>query len=987
MKKCMGCMEEFDENQTLCPHCGYEEGTMPAEVYHMEPGSILAKRYIVGKTLGYGGFGVTYIGYDAELERKVAIKEYLPGEFSTRVPGQTQVTIYDGERKEQFQSGIEKFMDEAKRLAKFQDTEGIVHIYDSFLYNDTAYIIMEYIDGETLKSKVEREGKLAVEDTLNIILPIVGALKAVHEAGIIHRDISPDNIMLSKEGKVSLIDFGASRFATSTHSKSLSVLIKPGYAPVEQYQSRGEQGPWTDVYALASTMYFALTAIVPDDAMERMGKDGLKSLSKLGIKAEKNIDTAIMNAMNLKIEERTPSMDVFEEELTSQKTVAKLAVVKEKKDVGQWPIWAKGTVGFVAVAICTFMVCVLTGVISFKEGTLSAVIVTAGNTIVPNVVNTTVEVAEAKSSNKKLKIQIVGKEYSDEIEEGIILSQNIAGGDVVEEDTVLEVVISAGKESVFMSSLIGKTKEEAIAWLEQNSIKYTIEEIESMSAPGTVASQSVAADEKIAKGDTVVLQISTGISGINSETEVIMPDLTKLTYTEAQKQMEELGLYLSIEASVYDMKVAKDKIISQSVVSGSTLHQGDSVTVVVSLGKEQVRVPYVQYETEANAKQMIANAGLMANVKYEYSETVKQGIVIKQGVEKDKLVNMGSTIEIVVSLGAQSTQTTQNKNTKWSGWVESLPAGVDNSKYDIETKTQYSYREKSTITNSDSTLGSQGWTLINTKEVPSAWVDNGWTDVAQTESNTLQCIGTETRYSYRDKQTTTANTTSLGDGWIWDGKTYWSNWSAYSDAYCAPSDTREVQTQSVDDTSKPITKQQWHYTKYFIHYYNANATEMKYQWFANESLMYDEGKNHESKANFKYNIEPSGWLDEKKNWYDSDKGFGDGSYGYNSHWFNEQTRTVTIGYEQKTQYRYRDRQPYQFYKWTGWSGYSATQVSATGTREVQIKQYYHYQSRTIGFQYTYEKWSDWSGYSDNAVSAQPGKIEVQTKTLYRYKEK
>ena len=975
MKKCMGCMEEFDENQTLCPHCGYEEGTMPAEVYHMEPGSILAKRYIVGKTLGYGGFGVTYIGYDAELERKVAIKEYLPGEFSTRVPGQTQVTIYDGERKEQFQSGIEKFMDEAKRLAKFQDTEGVVHIYDSFLYNDTAYIIMEYIDGETLKSKLERDGKMSAEDTLNVILPVVSALKKVHEVGIIHRDISPDNIMISKEGKVSLIDFGASRFATSTHSKSLSVLIKPGYAPVEQYQSRGDQGPWTDVYALASTMYYALTGIVPEDAMERMGKDELKSLSKLGIKVDKNIETAIMNAMNLKIEERTPSMEAFEEELTSQKTVVKLAVAKEKRDVGKWPVWAKTSVGFAAALITTFFVLMLTGVISFREGSLSPVIVTAGNTMVPNVVNTTVEVAEAKSSNKKLKIQIVGKEYSDEIEEGIILSQNITGGEVVEEDTVLEVVISAGKESVFMTSLVGKTKEEAIAWLDTNGIKYTIEEIESMSTPGTIANQSVAADEKIAKGDTVVLQVSTGISGIDNKAEVRMPDLTKLTYAQAQKKMEELGLYLSIETSVYDMKVAKDKVISQSVPLGTVLHQGDSVTVVVSLGKEQVRVPYVQYETEANAKQMISNAGLMVSVKYEYSATVKQGVVITQGIEKDTLVDMGTTIEIVVSSG---TEPTQNKNTNWSGWVDTLPAGVDSSKYEIETKTQYSSREKATVTNSDSTLTSQGWTLVNKIEVPTAWVDNGWTEVKQTESNTLQCVGTETRYSYRDKQTTTANTTSLGDGWIWDGQTYWGNWSAYGDTYYAASDTRQVQTQTVDDYSRPITKQQWHYTKYIINYYE-NGIYMT-RWFGTES----QWKNNSYKNYYGYSerTESSGWLDAPKA---KDADFD--RYGYGDHWFNQQTQIITIGYEQKTQYSYRDRQPYQFYRWTGWSAYSPTQVSASGTREVQTKQYYHYQSRTIGYQYTYEKWSDWSGYSDNAVNAQPNQVEVKTKTLYRYKEK
>lgn len=975
MKKCMGCMEEFDENQTLCPHCGYEEGTMPAEVYHMEPGSILAKRYIVGKTLGYGGFGVTYIGYDAELERKVAIKEYLPGEFSTRVPGQTQVTIYDGERKEQFQSGIEKFMDEAKRLAKFQDTEGVVHIYDSFLYNDTAYIIMEYIDGETLKSKLEREGKMSVEDTLNVILPVVSALKAVHEIGIIHRDISPDNIMISKEGKVSLIDFGASRFATSTHSKSLSVLIKPGYAPVEQYQSRGDQGPWTDVYALASTMYYALTGIVPEDAMERMGKDELKSLSKLGIKVDKNIETAIMNAMNLKIEERTPSMEAFEEELTSQKTVVKLAVAKEKRDVGKWPMWAKTSVGFAAALITTFFVLMLTGVISFREGSLSPVIVTAGNTMVPNVVNTTVEVAEAKSSNKKLKIQIVGKEYSDEIEEGIILSQNITGGDVVEEDTVLEVVISAGKESVFMTSLVGKTKEEAIAWLDTNGIKYTIEEIESMSTPGTVATQSVAADEKIAKGDTVVLQVSTGISGIDNKAEVSMPDLTKLTYAQAQKKMEELGLYLSIETSVYDMKVAKDKVISQSVPSGTVLHQGDSVTVVVSLGKEQVRVPYVQYETEANAKQMISNAGLMVSVKYEYSATVKQGVVITQGIEKDTLVDMGTTIEIVVSSGAEPA-----KNTAWSGWVDTLPAGVDSSKYEIETRNVWYVQNKTTLpATTDSTLASQGWTLEQEMDEYSDY--GSWSDITANppaESDTVDVSDPITQYNYQYYTKENGEGTSVPGGWTQERREVRWNGSSY---------------ESADGTNTELRKavfaytipEQSHMEYYYTHWHHKNSNGSGW------SVAY---RSLEADGYGVYYQSNTGWMASKlyssRNGYGNvplyDSGISCPTCG-RSEWYNEQQRKV-VDKAAVNMYTVTDGYYYYYYsRYTpsSQSGYGDKKTESATCKQIGTRTVYKYRTRTLTKKYTYSKWSDWQR-SETEVAAN-ATTKVDKRTEYRYKEK
>ena len=132
MKYCMGCMEQYEDELNKCPYCGYEEGTQAEQALHMEPGSILHERFIVGKALGYGGFGVTYIGWDALLEQKVAIKEYLPSEFSTRMPGVTKVTVYNGDKSQQFNDGLSRFVDEAKRLAKLNNISGIVRIYDSF---------------------------------------------------------------------------------------------------------------------------------------------------------------------------------------------------------------------------------------------------------------------------------------------------------------------------------------------------------------------------------------------------------------------------------------------------------------------------------------------------------------------------------------------------------------------------------------------------------------------------------------------------------------------------------------------------------------------------------------------------------------------------------------------------------------------------------------------------------------------------------------
>ena len=209
-------MEFYDQRFDICPYCGYEENSERKELLHIDAGTVLADRYLVGNALGFGGFGVTYIGYDRKLKRKVAIKEYLPSEFATRALHQPEVMVNSSEKKmQQFAAGMNKFLDEAKKLATLSSLDGIVHIYDSFEANHTAYIVMEYLEGETLTAFMKREKKIPEEQAVDIVVPILQTLEDVHRHGIIHRDIAPDNIFLAKgqDGKthVKLIDFGASR--------------------------------------------------------------------------------------------------------------------------------------------------------------------------------------------------------------------------------------------------------------------------------------------------------------------------------------------------------------------------------------------------------------------------------------------------------------------------------------------------------------------------------------------------------------------------------------------------------------------------------------------------------------------------------------------------------------------------------------------------------------------------------------------------------
>jgi len=266
---CLNCMSVKQHSDELCHACGTNSIIEANEPWHLQPGCILKERYLIGYSIGYGGFGVTYIAFDLILQLKVAIKEYLPSEFATRMPGVTKVSVYAGEKEEQYNHGLEGFMNEAQKLAKFTEHRGIVKIQDFFEENETAYLVMEYIEGVTFKKYLStHDGKISFNEALTLLMPVIDALCEVHKTGIIHRDISPDNILLTGEKEVKLIDFGAARYATTGHTKSLSVILKPGYAPEEQYRSRGDQGPWSDIYAVGATLYRMITGIVPDEALK-----------------------------------------------------------------------------------------------------------------------------------------------------------------------------------------------------------------------------------------------------------------------------------------------------------------------------------------------------------------------------------------------------------------------------------------------------------------------------------------------------------------------------------------------------------------------------------------------------------------------------------------------------------------------------------------------------------------------------------------------
>ena len=330
-KRCFNCMKEYEEQYEVCPHCGYVDGSPPAEAYHLAPGEILNHKYIVGTAIDSGGFGIIYRAWDAQMEQVVAIKEYFPNGVVSRVPGQNDVIVYSGKNREVFRKGVDRFLVEARNMAEFSQPD-IVALYDYFEENNTAYIVMEYLDGVSFKEYLkERRGRIPSEEVVDITLHVLAALEEIHSHHIIHRDISPDNIFLCSNHRVKVIDFGAARFSSGEESSNFSTIVKPGYAPAEQYRTKSRQGPFTDLYALGACMYQAATGEKPQESLARAMHDDLRPPKELNPEVPEYLSDIIMKAMAMDEDERFQSSEEFMKALKGHQIAKTPAKKKPKK--------------------------------------------------------------------------------------------------------------------------------------------------------------------------------------------------------------------------------------------------------------------------------------------------------------------------------------------------------------------------------------------------------------------------------------------------------------------------------------------------------------------------------------------------------------------------------------------------------------------------------------------------------------------------------
>ncbi len=609
MRLCYHCMTQIKEEKlNKCPNCGKSLSLEPVEDRYLMPGTELQNKFIVGYPIGAGGFGNTYIGWNKLLLRRVAIKEFYPEQYITRAKDSVTVSVATETLQPRFRKGLQQFLEEARSVAALQDIKGVVEISNFFEENGTGYIIMEYLEGMDVKTILKKSGdKKDYEWCRRVILTLLHTLREIHKRGVLHRDIAPDNIFVTREGIIKLIDFGAARHSTALANMKSEVILKVGYAPIEQYSREAPQGPYTDLYAVAALFYRMLTGQKPIPADERMNKDTLITPSEMGVELPEQAEMAIMVCLNLQPRYRLQSADEFMEALDGKNFVPVyepewiLPPVEEKSSFSRMPIAAR--IGIVLASICVVLGVIFGGaaIISStlageKHDTLSG-----SDEILTDLTGKTVEEAEQELTGKGFDVNSVIHTYEFSPEpEGTVIRQEPEAGAIPEgQEITITLYISGGENQYTLEDFSGKSIDEIRSYFAKYSFpiwenvypgaemvqsgdgaqgEYApktgkvnlIYEYTDDYPAGVCYSQSLGAGTVCNSSEELTFAISCGKA---SDYEIAVPDFTGMSKKKAQKLLEETGLsaylQLKFEDGSSDTGIDEGKIESQSILPGA----------------------------------------------------------------------------------------------------------------------------------------------------------------------------------------------------------------------------------------------------------------------------------------------------------------------------------------------------------------------------------------------------------------------------------
>lgn len=512
--RCMGCMAEYDDAKSVCPHCAYVKDSPQDEPRCLSTETVLDSRYIVGKALSAGAFAITYIAWDYEEACRVVIKEYFPKDFASRMPGQKELNTYDGEKSHQFEAGLRAFIEEYTNLVHLsKGLDGIVKTKRIFIENSTAYAVMEYIDGISL-DKVIAHGKMPWQDVIQIMEPILLSLCFIHKNGLVNYNISPDNIIMTRDKKVKLLSSGASKLATVGTNKNLNLIIKPGYSPVEMYRDDLKAQPSIDVYAIAAVIYYAITGREPQSAIERDNKDTLQYPSKMGISIPSNVETALMNALNINSKFRTADCRRLLDELKSDKPVSRIVELKKKEDTGKLSKKFKTAIS----VVCVLVVFAIAGIVLMQSDIVSF---QSKSDAFPDLKGCTIEQIENKLGQYDIDYEIIGTLEVEGAKEGTIVWQSIEPNAKITDDESMKTVRlkmaeteikkdDTSSNKATMPNLIAKTESAAKQALKEAGFDHyqIVKKERNDFAQGLVCDQSVDAGKKINKSEYIVVYIA-----------------------------------------------------------------------------------------------------------------------------------------------------------------------------------------------------------------------------------------------------------------------------------------------------------------------------------------------------------------------------------------------------------------------------------------------------------------------------------------------
>lgn len=667
MKFCYHCMQQIqDKKLNQCPYCGKSLQAAKIPDKFLKPGTVLQGKFLLGYPLGAGGFGNTYIGWDGYLLRRVAIKEFYPEQYSGRAADGVTVTVANASMQPRFQNGLKQFLEEARNVAALKDVKGVVEISSFFEQNGTGYIVMEYLEGMDVRNILKRSGERKDYEWCRcIVLTVLHTLREIHKRGVLHRDIAPDNIFVTREGIIKLIDFGAAKHASALTNMGNDIVLKVGYAPIEQYSQNAPQGPYTDLYAVAALFYRMLTGQKPVPANERIQQDTLVPPSKLGASLPEQAEMGIMVCLNLKPEYRLQNAEEFMEVLDGANFIPVyepkwiLSEVEEKQESRQN---SSGFSPALKAAICL-------GVIGL------AVALTVCGIALGRGGSQTAEVMNAQTTDAQIKLEdYTGQAYADvsaELEqlgfvpemtydfsddpEGIIIEQSIAPSTNVdiEQNPKISFVISGGQDRYTMPDFSGWTEEQIAQYFTERNFN------------------------------------------VNMHTD---PYDIKIRYIKGKNINQPKKTGKVTIRRMFSKKIKKGICYKQSVKAGKTCETTENLSLFVSMGGKESdfikKVPDFSGLTPKQVKKKIKKKKLAGILKVVYkksggySRTVPAGAVLKQSIPAGKKINIiknkRKKIKLSLSQGAGVPKSTR------------MPISIDHRQASFESGMPITYSPNKT---------------------------------------------------------------------------------------------------------------------------------------------------------------------------------------------------------------------------------------------------------------------------------------------------